>query len=200
VQYPAAFEVYKSHCKEKSKLQGTCLLISPQIQDYESSLPEEDDPGVRRKRRRVVAKPSTKKHWICCLFTSYSYGKPTKFKAGKDSPEKILSNTRVALKDLRDQVEVLDAARLDSAQEGLAQRRSDTDETSGREADGDRTAHEGPDEAETGLDATLGPLYACKFNSGSFGVEWKDSKALIEEAFDGSSRAMHVVSPPSQRK
>jgi ADP-ribose 1''-phosphate phosphatase len=155
---------------------------------------------VRRKRRRVNTKASTKKHWIGCLFTSYSYGRPAKSKAGKDSPEKILSNTMAALKDLREQVGLLDAAQLASAQEGLAVRRNDTDKTSGKGVDGDSTASEDLDKVEVRLDDRLGPLYACKFNSGSFGVEWKDTRALIEEAFDGSSRAMHVVSPPSQRK
>lgn len=122
-------------------------------------------------------------HWIGCLFTSYSYGKPTKFKAGKDSPEKILSNTKAALKDLREQVEVLDAAQPGPAQEGLADKSKDRSRTIGEDSDE--------------LDVELGPLYACKFNSGSFRVEWKDTRALIEAVFDGSNRVMRVISPPS---
>jgi hypothetical protein len=136
-------------------------------------------------------------HWIGCLFTSYSYGKPTKFKAGKDSPEKILSNTKAALKDLREQVEVLDAAHPGSAQEGLADRSEDGSRTIGEDSNEDKAADEDQEKERVRLDAELGSLYACKFNSGSFGVEWTDTKALIEAVFDGSNRVMHVVSPPS---
>jgi hypothetical protein len=136
-------------------------------------------------------------HWIGCLFTSYGYGKPTKFKAGKDSPEKILSNTKAALKDLREQVEVLDAAHPGSAREGLADRSEDGSRTVGEDSNEDKAADEDQGKERVRLDAELGPLYACKFNSGSFGVEWTDTKALIEAIFDGSNRVMHVVSPPS---
>jgi hypothetical protein len=136
-------------------------------------------------------------HWIGCLFTSYSYGKPTKFKAGKDPPEKILSNTRAALKDLREQVEVLDAAHPGPAQEGLADRSEDGSRTIGEDSNEDKAADEGRVKRRMRLDVELRPLYACKFNSGSFGVEWTDTKALIEAVFDGSNRVMHVVSPPS---
>jgi ADP-ribose 1''-phosphate phosphatase len=189
MQYPAAFEVYK--------LPGTCLLIPPQPKDYKPSLPEEDQLGTRQKRRKITTKPPAKMHWIGCLFTSYSYGKPTKFKAGKDSPEKILSNTKAALKDLREQVEVLDAAQPGPAQEGLADKSKDRSRTIGEDLDEDKAVDEDWEKKWVRLDVELGPLYACKFNSGSFGVEWKDTRALIEVVFDGSNRVMHVISPPS---
>lgn len=136
-------------------------------------------------------------HWIGCLFTSYSYGKPTKFKAGKDSPEKILSNTKAALKDLREQVEALDAAHPGPTLEGLADGSKDRSRTIGEDWNDNKAADEDREKKRVRLDVELGPLYACKFNSGSFGVEWTDTKALIEAAFDGSNRVMHVVSPPS---
>jgi len=196
-QYPAAFEVYKLHCIEKSKLPGTCLLIPPQPKDYKPSLPEEDQPGTRQKRRKITTKAPAKMHWIGCLFTSYSYGKPTKFKAGKDSPEKILSNTKAALKDLREQVEVLDAAQPGPAQEGLADKSEDRSRSMGEDSDEDKAADEDREKKQVRLNVELGPLYACKFNSGSFGVEWKDTRGLIEAVFDGSNRVMHVISPPS---
>jgi ADP-ribose 1''-phosphate phosphatase len=159
-------------------------------------LPEEDQPGTRQKRREITIKAPAKMHWIGCLFTSYSYGKPTKLKAGKDSPEKILSNTKAALKDLREQVEVLDAAQPGPVQEGLADKSEDRSGAVGE----DKTADDDREKKRVGLDVELGPLYACKFNSGSFGVKWEDTRALIEAAFDGSNRVMHVISPPSQRK
>ena len=188
------------HCKDKSKLPGTCLLIPPQLKDYESSLPEEDELGARGKRHRVTAKASTKKHWVGCLFTSYSFGKPTKFKAGKDPPEKILSYTRSALKDLRQQVERLDAGSFNPAQRGTEDGREEANKTSGEDTDRGRATDEDSDKVDTMPDAKLGPLYACKFNSGSFGVEWRDTRALIEEAFEGSDRVMRIISPSSQVK
>jgi ADP-ribose 1''-phosphate phosphatase len=163
-------------------------------------LPKEDQPRSRQKQREITTKAPAKMHWIGCLFTSYSYGKPTKFKPGKDSPEKILSNTKAALKDLREQVEVLGATQPGPAQEGLADRSKDRSRTIGEDSDEDKAADEAREKMRVRLDVELGPLYACKFNSGSFGVEWKDTRALIEAVFDGSNRVMHVVSPPSQRK
>ena len=136
-------------------------------------------------------------HWIGCLFTSYSYGKPTRFKAGKDSPEKILSNTKASLKDLREQVEVLDAAQPDPVQEGFADKSKDRSRSTGEDSDEDKAANEDREKKRVRLNVELGPLYACKFNSGNFGVEWKDTRALIEAVFDGSNRVMHVISPPS---
>jgi hypothetical protein len=136
-------------------------------------------------------------HWIGCLFTSYSYGKPTKFKAGKDPPEKILSNTKAALKDLRGQVEELDAAQPSRVQEDLADRSKQRGRAIGEDSDEGNAADEEPGKKRMRLDVELGPLYACKFNSGSFGVEWKDTRALIEAGFEGSDRVMHIVSHPS---
>ena len=186
------------HCKEKSKLPGTCLLIPPQLEDYGSSLPADRDGGPKPKRRRLATRSPTKKHWVCCLFTSYSYGKPTKLKAGKDPPEKILSNTRAALKDLRAQAEKLDVEQADPELKNAADVEEVTNEAGGKGAKRDRVADKDTYKAEKGLRVNLGPLYACKFNSGSFGVDWKDTRTLIEEAFDGSARTMHVISPPSK--
>lgn len=97
-------------------------------------------------------------------------------------------------------MEVLDVRRHDPALGDLADKTNGMDETSGKGRSEDRTVDEDPDNAEPKVDANLGPLYACKFNSGSFGVEWNDTRVLIEDAFDGSSRTIHVVSSPPQRK
>ena len=161
-------------------------------------LPIDEDREARPKRRKAAAKLPAKKHWIGCLFTSYSYGKPTKYKAGKDSPEKILSNTRAALKDLREQVGKLDTGQLDPEQEDTANGKEVEDETSGKVVKSDELGDIHSHKTDAGVDLMLGTLFACKFNSGSFGVDWKDTRALIEEAFDGSSRAMHIVSPPTK--
>lgn len=111
----------------------------------------------------------------------------------------ILSSTKAALKDLREQLEDLDVGGLDPGQAGLAEGRKKTNNPGGKVADQDKTAEVSPDEVGTTRHANSGLLYACKFNSGSFGVDWEDTKALIGEAFDGSSRAIHVIGIPQGR-
>ena len=115
---------------------------------------------------------------MACLFTSKGYGKPTKLKPGKDEPDVILANTREALKDLRRQVEELEA--------GEGHPEDDASAVKGGKAKGQKRAKRSNGEE-------LGELHACQFNSGSFGVEWEDTRKAIEEVFEGSSRAMHVV-------
>ena len=41
----------------------------------------------------------------------------------------------------------------------------------------------------------MGSLYSCKFNSGSFGIEWEDTRKVIEEVFKGSDTVMRIISP-----
>ncbi|RAH60260.1 hypothetical protein BO85DRAFT_457130 [Aspergillus piperis CBS 112811] len=95
--YPAAYEVYRSHCRQfsskpryntittsdgtrKARLpEGTALIIPPQKRDYEND---------RRKR-----------HWIICLFTSRGLGRMV-------SPEDIvLENTELAIADMKKQLD-----------------------------------------------------------------------------------------------
>ena len=126
----------------------------------------------------MTAKASGKQHWVACLFTSNGYGKPTKLKPGKDEPDVILVNTREALKDLRRQVEELEA--------GEGHPDGDASVVKGGKVKGPKSAQRSDGEE-------LGELHACQFNSGSFGVEWEDTRKAIEEIFEGSSRVMHVV-------
>jgi ADP-ribose 1''-phosphate phosphatase len=76
--------VYVSACKASvgRALVGTTLLIPPQATDI----------GAGRK------------HWIACLFTSVAYGKAV------DPPKAVLTNTELAMDDLRAQVEELEKA------------------------------------------------------------------------------------------
>jgi hypothetical protein len=152
---------------------------------------------VRPKRRKFNAERSTKKHWIGCLFTSYGYGKTTKFKPGKDPSGKILQNTRAALKDLVKQLEMLDARQLDSAEVGTGDPQFGGDAPRGKGADNGRRVSASKAGHGARRDTQLGSLYACKFNSGSFGVEWKDTRAVIEEVLDGSNKTLHVISLPT---
>ena len=77
-RYPAAFAVYKAHCKAHSDNVdgwiGTCLII-----------------------RGEPVTEGGKGHDIACLFTSRAYGKY------KDSAANILNATRGAVKDLLQQ-------------------------------------------------------------------------------------------------
>lgn len=75
--------------------EGTCLLIPPQHRDHEAK------PAARSTGRPSAAKRRrVNRHWIACLFTSKGYGR-----RGKSSTEDILENTRLAVEDLRRQVE-----------------------------------------------------------------------------------------------
>ncbi|KAL4788556.1 hypothetical protein BJX76DRAFT_344704 [Aspergillus varians] len=99
--YPAAFEIYKEHCRKykipqyldaseantstsqvirKVRLpEATTLIIPPQRSDYEQ--------------------PLGKKHWIICLFTSRGFGRKL------SSVEVILQNTKLAIADMKKQLE-----------------------------------------------------------------------------------------------
>ncbi|KAH8692240.1 putative phosphatase [Talaromyces proteolyticus] len=99
-KYPAAYEIYKEHCRDlrqSSRSQtlihpdtgeeqdvrfplGTALIIPPQKEDYESDTP-------------------AKKHWIVCLFTSYAYGRSV------SPPHIVLANSVHALRDMKRQLE-----------------------------------------------------------------------------------------------
>ncbi|PYH75009.1 MIF domain protein [Aspergillus vadensis CBS 113365] len=95
--YPAAYEVYRSHCRQFSSKprynsittsdgtrrarlpEGTALMIPPQKRDHENDC---------RKR-----------HWIICLFTSRGLGRMV-------SPENIvLENTELAIADMKRQID-----------------------------------------------------------------------------------------------
>ena len=146
---PAAYGVYADHCKEHeaNALLGSCLLIPPQDFDVSS-------------RNRKADFPDRPRWWVACLFTSESYGKKTKSKPGKSSPKEITADTKLALLDLRLQLE-------NCQQESNAGKPR-------------------PDPKE---------LWACKFNSGSFGVKWEKTVKVIEEVFEGWDGKMKVACP-----
>ncbi|KAI9044017.1 uncharacterized protein KD926_002397 [Aspergillus affinis] len=106
-KYPAAYAVYKAHCENLMRSpktttapnasdgmipdkrillspEGTALIIPPQKRDYE---------GPR----------GSKKHWIICLFTSRKFGRKA------SPPPVILSNTELAVVDMKRQLEELRA-------------------------------------------------------------------------------------------
>lgn len=159
IQYPAAYEKYRSHCKHylshpqskyangpataskkpdaKSdttvrKLQlpeGTALIIPPQKSD------------VDRNGRS---------HWIICLFTSRKFGR------NKSSTKVILENTNLALEDMNRQL-----ALLEEKAKGV-----------------------GDDDGEVqGGGENLKPtvLWSCRFNAGLFGVDWKLSRRVLAD-------------------
>lgn len=148
--------------KRPRHLAGECLLIPPQIEDYQ------DDDMLEKKVLKGKPHPLTdcrqtykQRRWIACLFTSVGYGtKNTRFSnPGRDSPEKILRQTRMALESLRAQLE--DYARSDLGEHDQY--------------------------------AVPGDLWACKFNSGAFGVDWEETMEIIESEFQGFDRPLTVV-------
>ncbi|KAL4934542.1 uncharacterized protein BDV17DRAFT_286238 [Aspergillus undulatus] len=130
-KYPAAFNAYKDYCqKYKSKKpvlvdvdvpaeavssssgrkphqprtqiqlpEGTALLIKPQKEDYDKE-------------------PQRRKHWIICLFTSRGYGNK------KNSVEKILQSTELAVANLEEQLAVQRSKELESEDIGITELRS----------------------------------------------------------------------------
>ncbi|KAF9885537.1 ADP-ribose 1''-phosphate phosphatase [Aspergillus nanangensis] len=128
-QYPAAYKIYRDHCKKylsqpehrvvstspsrQAKLpEGTTLIIPPQEKDY---------------------RKGSKRHWIVCLFTSPQFGRNV------SAVDIILENTELAVADMKRQLEDL-----------------------------------GPGQ--------VGELWACRFNSGLFGVDWKLSRKALESS------------------
>ncbi|OAL33226.1 hypothetical protein AYO20_07543 [Fonsecaea nubica] len=164
--YPEAFRIYEAHCEVASRpydLTGTCLLIPPQPLDYEQEI------MIRLKGTdktiptgESIFRP---RRWIACLFTSIGYGRRNMKtnNPGKDSKEKIINNTRMALEDLRVQLEAFGPSNLNPK--------------TAWKTDGDKP----------------GEIWSPKFNSGAFGVDWEDTRMLISEEFNGFERPWTVV-------
>lgn len=149
-QCPAAFAVYRAHCKKAYRpfdLVGTCLLIPPQAADFEQLLQKEP------------------RRWIACLFTSLGYGQRNigHNNPGKDAPSTILKNTRVALEELRTRLEEFGPSNFNECT------REVTD------------------------DLKPGEIWSPRFNSGAFGVPWRDSQAILQEEFEGFERPWTIV-------
>ena len=49
-------------------------------------------------------------------------------------------------------------------------------------------------------DRNPGRLYACRFNSGKFGVPWEDSRELVEQVFEDSGETITIVSRPKDEE
>jgi ADP-ribose 1''-phosphate phosphatase len=91
--FPAACAEYKTFCHADAssrwpspKLAGQCYIIPPQAADVASGAP---------------------KIHIVCLFTSYGYGRPNARtgKPGRDAAGKILAQTKMALREMRAQLD-----------------------------------------------------------------------------------------------
>ncbi|EXJ83673.1 hypothetical protein A1O1_07297 [Capronia coronata CBS 617.96] len=165
--FPAAYRVYRSYCQHGSApwdLVGTSLLIPPQPEDFM----EEQNNGTVPKLG-AVKQPSAivfeKRHWIACLFTGVGYGKPNTASSnpGKDSQPRILRRTMSALEHLRIMLEEFGP--------------SNFNEDTNWQSDDDKP----------------GEIWCCKFNSGAFGVDWEETRALVEEEFMGFERPWTVV-------
>ncbi|KEF57015.1 uncharacterized protein A1O9_07205 [Exophiala aquamarina CBS 119918] len=110
-EFPGAFKAYQSYCetaKRPRHLAGKCLLIPPQIEDYQDDETLEKKASNGKPDPRTYRKqPCKQRRWIACLLTSVGYGtKNMRFNnPGRDSPERILRQTQMALESLRTQLE-----------------------------------------------------------------------------------------------
>jgi ADP-ribose 1''-phosphate phosphatase len=102
--------------------------------------------------------PRRPRRWVCCLFVSEGYGRATKTKPGKAKPADIIRHTRRALELFRN---VLSTGKMGE----VVLWESETEE------------------AGRGEKPKLDAVWACKFNSGSFGVKWQTTLDIIKEVF-----------------
>lgn len=111
------------------------------------------------------------RHWIACLFTSIGYGKPniSKNNPGKDSPVAILKNTRAALEELKVRLEDFGPSNFNEETNWM------TD------------------------DEKPGEIWSVKFNSGAFGVDWEETRVILEEEFNDFERPWTVVERRNQK-
>lgn len=156
-------------------IEGRCLLIPPQEGDYGRPVPaarkkKRTTGGHRSKNASVKGKKRVKRHWIACLFTSEGYGR------SKSDQVDILENTRTSMKELLGEISKLaEDAKLKESEETR-----DGEEDEGEEDDEDQ--HGAP-----------GELWACKFNSGKFGVDWEKTEKIVREVLGKNGRTLTVV-------
>lgn len=137
------------NCRDfDTRLLGKCLLIPPQPADYEG-----------RDRSRILYSPRV---WVACLFTSKGYGRKQRGNPGRGKPAEILTSTKTALADFREQLEAYGQSNFD------------------------------PDTSWKTDDEKPGRLLSVKFNSGNFGVPWNDTELTLAEVFGRFERPWFV--------
>lgn len=171
---------------------GTCLLIPPQVGDFDNQS-EDTAPsqGTTSTRSSATTKESTKKNkkkepvWIACLFTSVGYGKGNKRTGnpGVSSKADIEEATRDALlgmmwkwRDLRAE------AVAEEYDEG-----NDEKDEEGKSKDAEGIA-------EKSLAMPGREIFSPRFNAGSFGLPWEATEELILQRWGGVEVTWTVVS------
>ncbi|EEP78067.1 predicted protein [Uncinocarpus reesii 1704] len=166
-----AYRIYRSHCqkylleqkkggekpsdatRQDSKIQGTALLIPPQPEDYGPFEAAVEPPGKRQRVSRggqpprSRPQPAGKKHWIVCLFTSWHFSAKL-----KSAPDEIIENTRLALGDLKRQLDEMQCLKT------------------------------GEDEAASVDVRKPLVLWSCRINAGLFGVPWQRTRLVLERS------------------
>ena len=104
---------------------------------------------------------------MACLFTSYRYGRNV------DSGTMILDATRLAMRDLERQVRALGLVGGDGSVGGKTEAEA--------EAEAEAQAERGAEVKGNEGDGEEARCKVVKINSGSFGVEWDDTRAVLEE-------------------
>ncbi|KAL4893663.1 hypothetical protein BDV59DRAFT_207486 [Aspergillus ambiguus] len=101
-KYPAAYEIYKNHCKHYKSNPEYKEVATPQVGGSSSrtiKLPEGTALLIPPQEKDV--RKRSKRHWVICLFTSKRTGKNV------SDPDTILENTRLALADMKRQIDEL---------------------------------------------------------------------------------------------
>ncbi|EPS42240.1 hypothetical protein H072_3787 [Dactylellina haptotyla CBS 200.50] len=184
-KYPAAYEVYRSHCESRSNpagLLGTTLLIEPQL----------TDPG---------------KHWIACLFASARYGKRV------DTPDMILEATDAAFEHMVNQVAnvekggreigALHACKINSGRFGVDWERSREvlnkvvrEEGNGRTV----TVYEFEEVAPTKKRSSIRAKAAARTASSNTTTSFAELGAAFNETEDATSTAGLTYQPTKRAK
>lgn len=169
-QFPEAYSVYRSYCRRASKPQE--LLGTALL-----IAPQPDDYSEAEQQKAESEGLASsvlieKRRWIACLFTSLGYGRPSiaNDNPGKDSKERILRYTRNALEYLRVLLEEFGP--------------SNFNEDTNWQTDDDKP----------------GDIWCCKFNSGAFGVDWKETEAIVDQEFWTFERPWTVVEKVDKAK
>ncbi|GES62242.1 phosphatase [Aspergillus terreus] len=103
-QYPTAYKIYHEHCKKYQSKPEYKDVPSESTTSRQVKLPEGTAlfiPPQDKDTKKGSKGP--KGHWIICLFTSPGYGKKV------SPPDVILQNTRLAVADMKRQVDELGA-------------------------------------------------------------------------------------------
>jgi ADP-ribose 1''-phosphate phosphatase len=147
--------------------------------------------GNRSQNSSSKGRKRVKKHWIACLFTSEGYG------STKSNQIDILHNTRSSMEELLGEINELTEDAKFCKERGESSDYGDEEEGDGEDDEGEEEEEEeeegeGEDDEEVEYDAP-GELWACKFNSGKFGVDWEKTEKVVRDVLEKSGQELTLT-------